>query len=228
MGYAARSTRPGPQLTGFALVVALHVALVYALVNGLARRIVDIVHPPIETKVIEEVRKKPPPQVIVPPPPDFVPPPPDYIPPPEVRIAHPPPPPVVAVTHTAPPAPVEITPAPPPPIAIAAPPAPAPPAPPPPKPRPAPPVTAGVACSNYRSAMGDAAYPRRAIQLGIDHGSALIEFTLKPDGSVADVRSVHASSAIFADSSMAVVRELHCRGQGHDVVVRVPFDYRLE
>ena len=228
MQYAARSTHAGSRATSLGLVLLLHVALVYALVSGLARRIVDVVHAPIQTKILEEVRKPPPPEEVVPPPPQFTPPPPDYIPPPEIRIARPPPAPIVAVTHAPPPEQVTITPtspAPPAPVVAAAPPAPTPV---PPAPKPARAVTAGVACSNYRTAMGDAAYPRRARQQGIDHGSALIQFTLEPDGSVADVRPVQASSPIFADSSMAIVRQLRCEGQGRAVIVRVPFDYRLE
>lgn len=73
------------RLTGFVAVILLHVLLVYGLVNGLARKIVQVVTDPLETKIIEEVKPpedKPPP----PPPPKFAPPPPPYIPPPEVQV----------------------------------------------------------------------------------------------------------------------------------------------
>jgi len=232
MSYAQRRPDPGRHLTGIGLVVALHVAIVYALVTGLATRIVEVVRLPIETKVIEEVKKKPPPPQVVVPPPELAVPPPPYIPPPEVRIAKPPaPPPIVAITRTPPRAPVVITPSPPPapapaPVVAAA----APPAPPPPKPVPAPvpAVTAGVACSNYRTAMGDAAFPREARRRGIEHGDALIQFTLKPDGRVTDVKALHASDSIFARASEEIVEQFKCRGQGREVVVQVPFGYRLE
>ncbi|HZW72011.1 MAG TPA: energy transducer TonB, partial [Caldimonas sp.] len=140
----------------------------------------------------------------------------------EVKIAQPPPPPpIVAVTRTPPPAPVAITPAPPPPapVAVAAPP--------PPKPAPAP-VNASVACSNYRTAMGDAAFPREALRRGLEHGDALIQFTLTADGHVTRVEAVQASNPVFAHASEAIVATFQCRGQGHDVVVRVPFDYRVQ
>ena len=214
---------PGRRLTGLALVALLHVAIVYALVTGLARRVIDVVRQPIETRVIEEHKPKPPPppQMVVPPP-QFDAPPPPYIPPPEVKIAQPlPPPPIVAVTHAAPPAPIAITPAPPPPVVVAAPP-------PQPAPAPPPPVTAGVACANYRTAMGDAAFPREALRRGLDRGNALIQFTLTADGRVTNVEAVRASNAVFAHASEAIVATFQCRGQGRDVVVRVPFDYRVQ
>ncbi len=71
--------------SGFLAVVLLHVALAYALVNGLARKIVDVVQQPFETKVLEETKPKedkPPP----PPPPKMALPPPPFIPPPEIRV----------------------------------------------------------------------------------------------------------------------------------------------
>lgn len=86
------------RLTGIVVVGLLHVFLIYALVTGLARKVVEIVIPPLETKIIEEVKPppidKPPP----PPPPKLAAPPPPFIPPPEVRIDTPPP---VANTITA-------------------------------------------------------------------------------------------------------------------------------
>jgi protein TonB len=225
MDPALGRAHPVRRLTGLALVLLLHVAIVYALVTGLARRVIDVIRQPIEAKVIEEEKPKPPPPLLALPPPEFAAPPPPYIPPPEVKIAQPPPPPaIVAVTHTAPPAPVAITPAPPPPpapVAVAAP------APPPPKPAPAP-VTASVACSNYHTAMGDAAFPREALRRGIEHGDALIRFTLTADGHVTHVEAVHASNPVFAHASEAIVATFQCRGQGRDVVVQVPFDYRVE
>jgi protein TonB len=73
------------RLGGFLVVVALHVGIGYALVNGLARKIVEVIKPPIETKIVEDV-KPPPPDQPPPPPPKLAPPPPAYIPPVEVNI----------------------------------------------------------------------------------------------------------------------------------------------
>jgi protein TonB len=138
MDFSKRQADPRRHLVGFTFVVLFHALIVYALVTGLAKKVVDVVRAPIETKVIEEIKKPPPPpEVVVPPPPKLEAPPPPFIPPPEVQIATPPPPAptITAVTPIAPPAPVVIAPAPPPPpaapVAVAAPP---PPAPAPPKP----------------------------------------------------------------------------------------------
>lgn len=150
MDFSQRTSDPRRHLVGIGFVILFHGLLVYALVTGLAKKVVQVVIAPIETKVIEEVKTPPPPpEVVVPPPPKLEAPPPPFIPPPEVQITAPPPPQptITATTPTPPPAPVVIAPAPP----VAAPPAPvaapqAPPAPPAPPPKPAI-QAAGVACS---------------------------------------------------------------------------------
>ena len=101
------------RVTGLVITVVLHIALVYALIHGLARKIVEIVTPPLETKIIEEI--KPPPDKPPPPPPKLATPPPPFIPPPEINIQMPvqQAPTITAVAPTPPPAPVPFTPTPP-------------------------------------------------------------------------------------------------------------------
>jgi protein TonB len=67
----------------FLTIVGLHVLLGYGLATGLARKVVEVIAPPIETDIIEEMKKQeePPP----PPPPEFERPPVE-VPPPEVAI----------------------------------------------------------------------------------------------------------------------------------------------
>jgi len=87
---AASYQPPGSRIIGIGFVVALHVALIYALVTALAHRSTDIARAPIETKIIDQApqeKAEPPP-----PPPKFAPPPPPFIPPPEINIRTPPPP----------------------------------------------------------------------------------------------------------------------------------------
>lgn len=75
------------KFTGLAIVVFLHVVIVYALVTGLARKVVEVIAKPVETKIIEEVKPPPPPDLPPPPPPPkMVAPPPPFIPPPEVQV----------------------------------------------------------------------------------------------------------------------------------------------
>src|SRR4051794_22048161 len=180
MNFAQQQNDGRRRIIGFGAVLLFHLLIVYALVSGLAKKVVDVVRAPIETKVIEEIRKPPPPpEVVVPPPPKLEAPPPPYIPPPEVQIAAPPPAPTItATTPTPPPAPVAIAPVAPP----------APPAPPAPAPAPPAPVTAGVVCANYQSVMGDAVFPREAKTQGLERGEVLIQFTLSPTGEMKDVK----------------------------------------
>jgi protein TonB len=219
MNFAQRQADPRRHIIGITAVVLFHVLIVYALVTGLAKRVIDVVRAPIETKVIEEIKKPPPPpEVVLPPPPKLEAPPPPFIPPPEIQIATPPPTAatITATTPTPPPAAVVIAPAPPPVVAAApAPPAPA-------------VMSAGVVCSNFKTVMGDVAYPRDAQRQGIERGEALIQFTLSAAGEVKDIKVLRSSNQIFARNSVRIVGEYKCQGQGHDVTVQVPFSYKLE
>jgi protein TonB len=134
----AQENKAGSRTTAFIGVVLLHILVIYAIASGLAKKVVEKVAGPIETKVIEEIKPPPPPpEKIVPPPPDLKAPPPPFVPIPEIQVQVQTPPPAVTVQSTSPPAPAPFVPAPPP--QVAAPPAPA--------PRPAGPVNARVVCT---------------------------------------------------------------------------------
>jgi protein TonB len=120
---------PRRHVVAFASVVLVHVLVIWALISGLAKKTVEVVYAPVETKVISEPRKVPA-EIAAPPPPKLEAPPLPFIPPPEVEIAAAPPEPAITAAATPPPAPVPASAAP----------APAPPA------RP-PAVSAGTACS---------------------------------------------------------------------------------
>jgi len=66
-----------------AVIIALHVFIGWALATGLARKAIEVLAPPIQTDIVQEVEKKsePPP----PPPPEFQKPPVE-VPPPDVTI----------------------------------------------------------------------------------------------------------------------------------------------
>lgn len=124
MDYAQQQRDPTKHLVGLAIVAALHVLIIYALVTGLARKVVDVIKKPIETKIVEEAKPPPPPETPPPPPPKLNTPPPPFIPPPEVNIAIAPPPTatITSVTSTPPPPVAAIAPAPPPRPAVKTPP----------------------------------------------------------------------------------------------------------
>jgi protein TonB len=76
-------TRRGAVLV---LIIGLHLFIAWALATGLARRAMEVIAPPIQTDIVEEVKqeKEPPP----PPPPEFEKPPVE-VPPPDVQITLP-------------------------------------------------------------------------------------------------------------------------------------------
>lgn len=170
-------------MVGIGIVLALHLVLGWALVNGLAQRLVEVIKSPLETKIIEEVKPPPPPPPEnLPPPPKFAPPPPSFVPPPEVNVNPPPTPaPTITTTQVAPPpTPVTVSPAP----AVIAP--------------PAPPVQRG-APKPLISNMGACApkpedYPAAA-QRAEATGITRVRLTVGPDGRLTSAEVVKSAGA---------------------------------
>ncbi|MDE3009376.1 MAG: energy transducer TonB [Pseudomonadota bacterium] len=180
------ASNSGKRPIGLAIAVLAHVILIYGLLNGLGRKVIEVIKQPLETKIIEEVKPPPPPPPEAPPPPPkLAAPPPPFIPPPEIKISAPPPPAptITAVVQEPPPAPVAPIIQKPAPVEVQAAPKPAPP-PPPPAPKPrfrtnvrpvyVPPVEELVA-----------AYPRQAAREGIT-GRVIVHITVAPSGDVKD------------------------------------------
>ncbi len=61
MDYARQQRNPSRHLIGIGGVALFHALLIWGLVSGLARKVVEVVKGPIEVKVIEEVKTPPPP-----------------------------------------------------------------------------------------------------------------------------------------------------------------------
>ncbi|MFN7572284.1 MAG: TonB family protein [Betaproteobacteria bacterium] len=214
MDYAYQQRRPTRHLVGIGGVILLHVLIVWALISGLARKVVEVVKGPIEVKVIEEVvQKPPPPPEVLPPPPKIAAPPPPFIPPPEINIAPPPAAPTIsAVTREAPPAPQ---------APVIARPVEA--------PKAAPPrvQSAQVVCQNYREVMGSIVYPREALREGLE-GEVLIEFTVGANGQVKDVVIAKSTNRVFNRVALRAAESMNCQGQGHDIRVQLPVGFKLQ
>lgn len=180
--FAEAQRRPGKHPIGLIVVAAMHVVLGYALVNGLGKRIVDVIKGPIETKIIEEAPPPPPPPPDnLPPPPKNLPPPPSYVPPPEVQVAPQPTnaPTITTTTVAPPPAPVTFSPAPPT----------APPAPPAPAYQPKPAIVNVHACAPK----GDD-YPAAAVRAEAT-GTTKIRFTIDASGALVKTEVVKSAGS---------------------------------
>ena len=201
-------------MVGFTVVILFHIFIVYALVTGLAKKVVDVVRAPIETKVIEEIKKPPPPpEIVLPPPPKLDAPPPPFIPPPEVQVAAPPPAPTItAAPSPTPPAPVEIRPQP-----VAAPPAP-----------PAPPakpavVSIGVACAR----MVQPSMPVKAVREGLS-GTVQARATIK-GGKVISVEILSARPrGVFESAVRTAMMQYGCQTGDEEIKADQTFDFKLD
>jgi len=203
MNFSQRQADPRRHLVGLTVVILVHAFVVYALVTGLAKKVVDVVRAPIETKVIEEIKKPPPPpEIVLPPPPKLEAPPPPYIPPPEVQIATPPPPqPTISVAPSpTPPAPVTIAPV--------APVAPAPPAPAAPKA-----MSIGVACPT----MVTPAMPVKAQRESIS-GVVRARATIKGGKVIAVEILSTPARGVFDAAVRNAMMQYGCSGAGDDEV----------
>ncbi len=181
MNYAEQQRNPTKHMVGLGVVIVMHIILGWALLNGLARKVVEVVKGPIETKIIEEVKPPPPPPPEnLPPPPKLAPPPPSFMPPPEVQIQNPPPAPSITVQREVPP--------PAPPVTIAPPPAPeAPPAP------PAPPAPSRVAPQvNFATDCEKPSYPPAAARAEAT-GVVRIKVSVGIDGHATATEVVRSS-----------------------------------
>ncbi len=180
MDFAQTQRNPSKHVVGIGVVLALHLVLGWAVVSGMAQRVVDVIKAPIETKIIEETKPPPPPPPIdLPPPPKFAPPPPSFVPPPEIQVNPPPTPaPTITTTQVAPP---------PAPVFIQPPAPPAPPAPPPPR-RAALPAIANVnACAPTADD-----YPGPAVRAEAT-GTTKIRFSIGPDGKMTGSQVVRSA-----------------------------------
>jgi protein TonB len=174
VNYAERERSLARHMPSIALVVGLHLILGWALVNGLARRVVEVLKAPIETKIIEEI-KKPPPDTPPPPPPKLAAPPPPFIPPPEINIQ-------VPMVQQAPTITTVTTEKPPPAPPVIAP--------------PAPPVQSPVRKEFKPLQRVQPAFPRQALQQGLT-GKVIAWVHVAPNGSVTNVEIKQSSNRLF-------------------------------
>jgi len=211
--YSPELVRPegGSHAVGVGVVVAVHLVVGYALISGLAQRVVDAVRQPVDVHLIEEVKPPPPepPKPIVKTVPRQAPPPPAYVPPPVVQVAAPAPP-VIAVVTQQPQADVKPVPGPAP---VAVPPAP---------PAKAEPVSIALVCPT----MVKPELPRRAEQEGLG-GAVRAQATIR-GGKVVQVEILSSKPRGLFDASVrSAMLQYGCQGSGADEIVATQnFEFR--
>ena len=208
----------GPRLSGMAIVVIFHIVLGYALVHGLARKIVEVVKAPLETKIIEEVKPPPPDKPPPPPPPKLAAPPPPYIPPPEIQIQTPQTqaPTITAVTQVAPTEPVA---------------PPSRPAPPEPVAKPRAPVRVGAVVD--ARACEKPTYPPASLRAN-ETGVVLLSFLIDVDGKVVEGKVERSSGyrrldeAARAGLTLCRFRPATIDGKPERTWSRIEYEWKIE
>jgi periplasmic protein TonB len=213
--YGARKKGSVRRYVGIAIVLLLHVVFIWALLNGLASKVVQVIQKPVEVRILETVKPPPPPPiptVKLPQPKPIAPPKrvAPYVPKPEVPVIAPPAP---TITHQS------ETPAPPAPPAPVAPPAP---------PAPAKPVSheAGVVCPNSDKVRAAMVYPEEAQDNNIT-GDVLISFVVDAQGHVTEEKVEKSADPLLDRAAFNTVKKFNCISQGQPVRVQVPFSFNL-
>ncbi len=212
MDFARQQRDPTKHMIGIGFVVLVHVLVIWALLSGLGRTVVEVIKKPLSATIVEELKAPPPP----PPPPKKIeapkvkPPPEVYVPPPDV-----PPP----VTQEAPVI-TAVTPTPPVEPHVIAPPAPEPP--PPPAPKPA--VRRGI----QRTGGENPEFPMAAIKAGVERGRVIARLNIDEKGNVTDVIITYAEPPRYFDR--AVIQALKTwkfRPEGEKYVGEVEVNFKL-
>jgi len=215
MDFARQQRDPTRHLIGIAFVVLVHALVIWALITGLGKQMVEVIKKPLSATIIEEIKAPPPP----PPPP----PPKKIVEPPKVQVQQPyvPPPDIPPPVQPSEPVIASVAPTPPPePVAIAPPVVEAPPAPPP---KPA--IRQGVSCGT----MEKPTFPREAIKAGVQKGQVKAILTIDEKGRVADVKITSAEPPRVFDR---VVRETlvdwKCAADGTKYQASVEVNFTLK
>ncbi|WP_028217716.1 energy transducer TonB [Paraburkholderia oxyphila] len=211
--YGARQQNPVRRYLGIGFVLLLHGLFIWALMNGLANKVVQIIQKPVDVRIIVPAKPPPPPvpvKVVQTRQPKVTPPPKPFVPPPEVKVA---PPPEPTISHQSIPVPTPVVPPPPAPVT---------------EPAPAKPVSheVGVVCPNAEKIRGSVAYPQEAQDNNIT-GDVLISFVVDAQGHVTDEKVEQSADPLLDRAAFNAVKKFNCIAQGESVRVQVPFSFNL-
>jgi protein TonB len=203
---------PSKKWIGIVAVILLHVLVIYALVSGLARKVVEVVSQPVEARIIAEVSVPVAPEQPASPPPVKPLTPPPLAPLPEIQVPQPLP--QNAIT-----APAEVNPAPPAPTIQA--------------------VEVSLRTPVRIPAVVDArvcekpSYPRRALENN-EQGTVVLAFLIGIDGNVVDSRIEKSSGhkqldqAAVAGLSLCKFRPGTVDGKPEESWTKIQYVWKLE
>lgn len=208
MEFAMKRNSPTRSLSGFAVVVALHVAFAIALINGLVRPPLAPQQKDIDVTILRDTPKplpmkdkpvdQPMQKVYVPTP--VTPPPPDFQSPIVASTEPIPVPDRVAITQTSIQTGVISD---------------------------FPVAQVGVACPNSQSVRTSMRYPPQARRDGLQ-GDVVARFLVAANGEIRNINIVSSTNRAFNSAVVSAVGQFSCLAQGRDVTVEVPFAFRLE
>jgi len=215
MDFARQQRDPARHVIGITFVILMHVLLIWALISGLGRKMVEVIKKPLTATIIEEIKAPPPPP---PPPPKKiieapkVQAPEPYVPPPDVPVPSPAESVISAPSVTPPPQPYVI--APPPPV-VEAPPAP------PPKP--------AVRKGAVPIKRVELEYPKSAIRMGIEKGHVAVRLNIDEKGNVTNVTILSADPPRHFDRAVVDgLMQWKFTADGEKYVVETEVDFKLQ
>jgi protein TonB len=212
MDFARQQRDPARHVIGITFVVLMHVLLIYALVTGLGRKVVEVIKKPLTATIIDEIKAPPPP----PPPPKKIieapkvqAPVQTYVPPPDVPVPQVAEPVISAPTTTVPVEPHVIAP----PVVE----------PPPPPPKPA--IRKGITPVKRQ----DPVYPPSAIRAGIEKGHVVARMAIDEKGNVTSVTIVSADPPKHFDKAVTeALMEWKFTAEGAKYIGEVEVNFTLQ
>ncbi len=215
MDYARQQRDPTKHAIGIIFVVAMHLLLIWALLSGLGKTVVEVIKKPLSATIVEEIKAPPPP----PPPPKKIvempkvqAPVETYVPPPDIPVPTTQAPVISAVTATPPPpepyviAPPVVEPAP-----------------------PAPPAKPAIRKNPKRQRGDDLVYPRAAIRAGIERGHVVARVLIDEKGNVTEVTILSADPrGVFDRTVIDGVKEWKYSAEGEKYVAEIEVVFQLK
>jgi protein TonB len=215
MDFARQQRDPTKHMIGIVFVVLIHVLVIYALLTGLARTVVEVIKKPLSATIVDEIKAPPPP----PPPPRKIieapkvqAPVETYVPPPDIPVPTTQAAPVIsAVTATPPVAPHVIAPP------VVAPPPPAP----PPKP--------AVRKNLVRIGGDPPEFPRAARRLNIEKGQVIARLMVDEKGNVTEVVIMSSNPQRHFDQAVIdALKEWKFKPEGEKYVGEIEIVFTLK